>query len=720
MTLPLPRIFVHAPAYRDREMQWTLRDMFEQAAHPERVFAGVCWQTIPEEDADCFVIRPNPGQVREDFVHANEAKGLGWARARSQSHWRGEEYVLQIDSHMRFAPGWDQTCLDMLAKCDAPDPVLTVYPASYTPPDTLQTPGRAVQTLDKFTSTHILQFTAKHVPDDMAFDRPLPTAGCAGGFIFGPSRLLTDVPPDPAIYFIGEEPNLAIRMWTHGFDLFSPNECVIYHYYYRRDGSRHWDDQPKAVRDLNEISFARMRALTMPERAPPEDVAALGRFGLGPARSLAQYKAYAGVDFASRTIADSARHYPWVRTPERRAAFVLEGLERTPGAELLVVGDEGVLFTRETGHIQRANDGATFIWCALEDGWGWDAIAGRMAADRGIAVEHAIAELKEVADHWLGLKLLRRVETATAAAPIGDNGPRLDEAHHDLRTHHYRLLDTVFRVRMGGAAMEALLSPALAHLEVPAAEPHERLDAVTIGGWHHILANGSPLHHGRSADALLPILKSDMLVRATRAGKHLLHLHAAAVAVDGRLVLLPGKSGSGKTLLTAALVHGGARYYSDETVLIARSGGTVRPVPTALSIKADGVDLAGTLFPKVADLTEHAREDGIRVRYMPPPSESIAEDVPTAPSLIVFPRYEADAATTLTPLSPADTLARLLDEAIAVPAGLDAGALARLIDFAERVPAFTLVGGDLHASLAAVAAASRSPSRSSANGAIAG
>ena len=30
-----PRIFVHIPAYRDRETQWTLRDMFERARHPE-------------------------------------------------------------------------------------------------------------------------------------------------------------------------------------------------------------------------------------------------------------------------------------------------------------------------------------------------------------------------------------------------------------------------------------------------------------------------------------------------------------------------------------------------------------------------------------------------------------------------------------------------------------------------------------------------------------
>src|SRR6266853_2019652 len=123
-----PRIFVSIPSYRDRECQWTLRDMFERARHPERVFAGVCWQTVPDQDQDCFLLRPCPTQVRTIEFHALQARGLGWARAKAQSLWQGEEYSLQIDSHMRFADDWDEQMLDLLSACDAPDPVLTVYP----------------------------------------------------------------------------------------------------------------------------------------------------------------------------------------------------------------------------------------------------------------------------------------------------------------------------------------------------------------------------------------------------------------------------------------------------------------------------------------------------------------------------------------------------------------------------------------------------------------
>lgn len=38
------RIFVSVAAYRDEEAQWTVADLFRQAAAPERVRVGIVWQ----------------------------------------------------------------------------------------------------------------------------------------------------------------------------------------------------------------------------------------------------------------------------------------------------------------------------------------------------------------------------------------------------------------------------------------------------------------------------------------------------------------------------------------------------------------------------------------------------------------------------------------------------------------------------------------------------
>lgn len=50
----------------------------------------------------CVPLRP---QVRQVVVPAAEATGPCKARALAQSLWDGEEYVLQLDSHMRCVGG---------------------------------------------------------------------------------------------------------------------------------------------------------------------------------------------------------------------------------------------------------------------------------------------------------------------------------------------------------------------------------------------------------------------------------------------------------------------------------------------------------------------------------------------------------------------------------------------------------------------------------------
>ena len=50
------------------------------------------------------------------------------------SLYDGEDWFLQVDSHMDFAPGWDETLITMLAECPSEKPLLSTYPLSFTPP----------------------------------------------------------------------------------------------------------------------------------------------------------------------------------------------------------------------------------------------------------------------------------------------------------------------------------------------------------------------------------------------------------------------------------------------------------------------------------------------------------------------------------------------------------------------------------------------------------
>lgn len=63
-------------------------------------------------------------------------------------------------------------------------------------------------------------------------------------FFFARGSFLSTVPFDPHLkqVFHGEELALSARLWTSGYDLFSPHLDVVYHYYARKEAPKFFDD----------------------------------------------------------------------------------------------------------------------------------------------------------------------------------------------------------------------------------------------------------------------------------------------------------------------------------------------------------------------------------------------------------------------------------------------------------------------------------------------
>ena len=64
-------------------------------------------------------------------------------------------------------------------------------------------------------------------------------------------------------------------------------------------------------------------------------------------------------------------------------------------------------------------------------------------------------------------------------------------------------------------------------------------------------------------------------------------VHAGVVGWKGRALVLPGKSGAGKTTLVAELIRAGATYYSDEYAVLDERG-RVHPYARPLAVRVDG------------------------------------------------------------------------------------------------------------------------------------
>lgn len=308
----LPRIFVQIASYRDPECQWTIKDLFEKARYPDRINVGVCWQYDPEEDEDCFKIVVRPEQVKISPYHWKEGKGVCWARYEAQQLFDGEEYVLMIDSHMRFEFNWDETCVNELAQCRSAKSLLSNHPARYTPPHELEAKPMP-------TALHVKQFTEagdiRVAGGYMHKIPPYPLRGAfiAAGFIFAKGEIIKEVPYDPHMYFNQEEVSLGARLFTHGWDVYHPSKALAYHFYNTGAETKkrklHWSDNKEwgGTQSVAKQRFEHLLGMT--EASNPRVLVELDRYGHGKERTLAEYEEFSGVDFKKRVVDEKAVNY---------------------------------------------------------------------------------------------------------------------------------------------------------------------------------------------------------------------------------------------------------------------------------------------------------------------------------------------------------------------------------------------------------------------------
>ncbi|WBB80446.1 N-acetylglucosaminyltransferase [Micromonospora sp. WMMD882] len=306
-------VFVSVAAYRDPELAPTVRDCLAKADRPDEVRVVVNWQHLGDEDVSALRADPRVTVLEFDARHS---RGVCWARAQIQRHYVDSDWYLQVDSHTRFAPGWDSRLIAMAGRTGAAKPVLTCYPPTYDP--AVEFTGGGEPTLiflSGWTDDGLPRFQHFRIPGWRERTAPVPARFVAAGFLFAPGSFVREVPYDERIYCQGEEINLATRAYTWGYDLFHPVEVLAWHYYVRQGQARHWMDHrtPGADHWHRRDRAGRRRVRTL-LRYP-----VTGGFGAGPARTMADYQAYAGVDFATcSATADTLAG----RLPARPAALV--------------------------------------------------------------------------------------------------------------------------------------------------------------------------------------------------------------------------------------------------------------------------------------------------------------------------------------------------------------------------------------------------------------
>ncbi|ETO81461.1 hypothetical protein F442_04130 [Phytophthora nicotianae P10297] len=301
-----PSIFVAIPSYRDSECRHTVDNLLARATFPERISIGICLQTDENDGTSAYLkSKYSTSKVCVQWVDYRQAAGPCVARAQAQKLWQGEEFYLQIDSHMRFRPGWDCFLISELGKCPSSKPILTTYPLGYTLPNEISTECRpTLLCASSFDSLGMLRQTSKILSTKST--KPLPSLFWAAGFAFSSSKVIEQVPYDATLRFLffGEESSMTARLWTSGWDFFTPSETVVYHLWTRAYRPVFQELESGETQRYRSASAHYVKQILQIDQTPvnQDDTLNVGKYTLGTERSFESYQKHIGVDFFSQNI----------------------------------------------------------------------------------------------------------------------------------------------------------------------------------------------------------------------------------------------------------------------------------------------------------------------------------------------------------------------------------------------------------------------------------
>ena len=302
-------IFVQMAAYRDPELLKTLDNLLKTSKYPKNLKICIAWQHSEEDTWDVMPEKylNDPRFIILDIPY-KEAEGVCWARNKIQQYYKGEKYTLQLDSHHRFINNWDEELILMyqnLQNKGSKKPLITSYLPSFFPDKDPKGRTQEVWQMDfnRYTPEGYIFTYPSLIPDWKNLKSPVKGRFYSAHFAFTTGKFCEEVPHDPEMYFHGEEPSIAARAFTHGYDIYHPHKIIGWHEYTRDHGKRHWDDN-EDWEERDAKSHARYRTMHEMDGAVCSSCTKkkMGKYYFGNKRTLEEYEKYAGLRFRDRKV----------------------------------------------------------------------------------------------------------------------------------------------------------------------------------------------------------------------------------------------------------------------------------------------------------------------------------------------------------------------------------------------------------------------------------
>ena len=311
-------IFVNLATFLDPLCILTMDQMMTKARHPRRIFFGIadqCGLWFPR----CILRRFLADECQSSEFCATD--NIRWRRIRAEDGWgptfgryiaalmyQGESYHMMIDSHCLFVPNWDVLSIRNALSLPTKG-VLTHYPPGYDSEEQMVTlhVGLMVMCKAKYEPQGHLLMQADVIDPVNGF--PALHAFTAGGFMFGDAQFALDVPFDPNLYFLfmGEEALYAARLWTAGWDMYTPYQALLYHNYNRHKAPRYWSISNLTHEKrkgfgldrylwLMQSRKANSTVLMVDDAKAKEQLVDISGFGMGHRRSLDEFYKFSNLN----------------------------------------------------------------------------------------------------------------------------------------------------------------------------------------------------------------------------------------------------------------------------------------------------------------------------------------------------------------------------------------------------------------------------------------
>lgn len=258
---------------------------------------------------------------------------------------------------------------------------------------------------------------------------------------------------------------------------------------------------------------------------------------------------------------------------------------------------------------------------------------------------------------------------------------------------------------LGPPELEQCLSAAISNWpfsldDAPCATPFATLAFTDKGYRLSSVSSPASKFHADAVNAACDLVV-EIIWQLLRDDPSLLCLHAAAVESGGGLIVFPAMRRAGKSLLTAALAHGGATLFGDDFLpLQAVSGASLAGVAGGIAPRLR-LPLPTALSPHLLEfLSADTRCQNRQYRYLP--EIDVAPHGETAPiaALVLLHRTESGRAA-LEPVGRGRMLRALLKQNFARSAGSD-HVLAAIYALAESTPAWQLAYCDVEEAAALI------------------